>query len=313
MSSRPRARSVRRHARSSSLTVAGAVNTLALDAPGKQGGGPPSFSALSRPIVDLAVAPSLDLLCAAGDDGSLSLSRLTATALPERVADFSTQRALLSIRWHPHAADTLLAFGPSSFSIFDASSPHAAALDIAGPTKGLWDAAWTSDGRTIASVSKDNLVRLWDPRSGSEATAVCRTAMARLTRPGDGGSRWPESEPHRRCRISAVHDGASQAMATGANRQGFSKMRDREYSLYDPRQFTKPVKTQRLDSNTGILVPVVDAGRSIVYLAGRGDMQLRWTEIGGPSTFTDGALRRVNAKLTSQARRRYRSLPSARR
>ena len=66
-------------------------------------------------------------------------------------------------------------------------------------------------------------------------------------------------------------------------------MRDREYSLFDPRQFTKPIKTQRLDSNTGILVPVADAARSIVYLAGRGDMQLRWTEIGGPSTFTDGA------------------------
>lgn len=66
-------------------------------------------------------------------------------------------------------------------------------------------------------------------------------------------------------------------------------MRDREYSLYDPRQFTKPIKTQRLDSNTGILVPVVDPARSIVYLVGRGDMQLRWTEIGGSSTFTDGA------------------------
>lgn len=52
---------------------------------------------------------------------------------------------------------------------------------------------------------------------------------------------------------------------------GFSKMRDREYSLFDTRNVGSgsAIKTQRLDSNTGVLMPVVDQERNIVYLAGR--------------------------------------------
>jgi coronin-7 len=65
-------------------------------------------------------------------------------------------------------------------------------------------------------------------------------------------------------------------------------MRDREYSLFDPRNFTKSIKTQRVDTNTGTLIPLVDRSRNIVYLAGRGDMTLRWVEIGGTSTLVEG-------------------------
>ena len=69
---------------------------------------------------------------------------------------------------------------------------------------------------------------------------------------------------------------------------GVSKTRDREYSLFDPRNFSTSIKTQRVDTNTGTLIPLVDRSRNIVYLAGRGDMTLRWVEIGGTSTFVEG-------------------------
>lgn len=49
---------------------------------------------------------------------------------------------------------------------------------------------------------------------------------------------------------------------------GFSKTRDREYALWDATS-GKALKTQRLDTNTGVLMPVADVERSIVYLAGR--------------------------------------------
>lgn len=52
---------------------------------------------------------------------------------------------------------------------------------------------------------------------------------------------------------------------------GFSKMREREFSLFDTRNTGNgsAIKTQRLDSNTGALMPVVDQERNIVYMAGR--------------------------------------------
>lgn len=50
------------------------------------------------------------------------------------------------------------------------------------------------------------------------------------------------------------------------------------------------IKTQRVDTTTGVLMPLVDRERSIVYLVGRGDMSLRWVEVGGPAIFTEGEL-----------------------
>jgi coronin-7 len=42
-------------------------------------------------------------------------------------------------------------------------------------------------------------------------------------------------------------------------------------------------------------MPLVDKERSIVYLAGRGDMSLRWVEVGGPAVFTEGESIRVSS------------------
>lgn len=47
------------------------------------------------------------------------------------------------------------------------------------------------------------------------------------------------------------------------------QMRDRECALWDPRMFDKPVKKQVIDTNTGVLIPLVDHARKMVYLVGR--------------------------------------------
>lgn len=39
--------------------------------------------------------------------------------------------------------------------------------------------------------------------------------------------------------------------------------------MRDPRHLEKPIKVQRLDTGTGVLVPLVDNERKIVYLAGK--------------------------------------------
>lgn len=45
-------------------------------------------------------------------------------------------------------------------------------------------------------------------------------------------------------------------------------MREREYSLVDIK-LGKVIKTQRVDTGMGVLMPVANKERSIVYLAGR--------------------------------------------
>lgn len=45
--------------------------------------------------------------------------------------------------------------------------------------------------------------------------------------------------------------------------------RDREIALWDPRRFDKPLTKQILDTNTGVLMPLVDQARKMIYLVGR--------------------------------------------
>ena len=80
-----------------------------------------------------------------------------------------------------------------------------------------------------------------------------------------------------------MHLASGQVFTTG-----FSKQREREYSLFDCRSLGAPLKTNKVDTNLGVLLPVVDTSRSIVYLAGRGDMSLRWVEVGGAAVFMEG-------------------------
>jgi coronin-7 len=74
---------------------------------------------------------------------------------------------------------------------------------------------------------------------------------------------------------------------------GFSKMRDRELSLFDTRNAGSgsAIKTQRLDSNTGVLMPVVDQERNIVYMAGR-------VSFTAPSFFSSRADSRLRNRAT---------------
>lgn len=58
------------------------------------------------------------------------------------------------------------------------------------------------------------------------------------------------------------------------------QLREREISLFDPRALSKgPIKSQSIDSSTGVLIPYVDPNRSLVYLAGRGETLLRWFDL----------------------------------
>jgi len=75
---------------------------------------------------------------------------------------------------------------------------------------------------------------------------------------------------------------------------GFSRTRDREFSVVDLRSPSgAPLKTQRIDSGTGLVAPLLDAERGIVYLAGRGDQTLRWVEVpasaGQAAPYNEGA------------------------
>jgi len=60
---------------------------------------------------------------------------------------------------------------------------------------------------------------------------------------------------------------------------GFSKTSERQFSLWDPRNMKDTLKTENIDTASGILMPFYDNDTNMLYLAGKGDGNIRYYEI----------------------------------
>ncbi len=60
---------------------------------------------------------------------------------------------------------------------------------------------------------------------------------------------------------------------------GFSKTSEREFALWDPREFKEPVLRQNVDTSSGLLMPFFDRDTNVLFLAGKGDGNIRYYEV----------------------------------
>jgi coronin-1B/1C/6 len=60
---------------------------------------------------------------------------------------------------------------------------------------------------------------------------------------------------------------------------GFTKTSEREYAIWDPRDFSKPLARQSIDSASGLIMPFYDRDTNVLFLAGKGDGNIRYYEI----------------------------------
>jgi WD40 repeat protein len=112
---------------------------------------------------------------------------------------------------------------------------------------------WNYNGSQIATTCKDKKARIFDPRDEKISQEV-------IAHQGVKGSRvcWMKDK------LLTV---------------GFSKTSEREYNIYDPRNFTDPIAHLSIDSSAGIIMPFFDNDTNILFLAGKGDGNIRYYEI----------------------------------
>lgn len=60
---------------------------------------------------------------------------------------------------------------------------------------------------------------------------------------------------------------------------GFSRHSDRQYAVWDQHDLTRPLAIDTIDSSSGVVFPFFDPDTNIVYLAGKGDGNIRYYEI----------------------------------
>jgi len=66
---------------------------------------------------------------------------------------------------------------------------------------------------------------------------------------------------------------------------GFTKTSERVMALFDPRRFNTPLTTQKIDASSSSLMPFYDPDNSVIFLAGKGDGNIRYYEVGDSDPF----------------------------
>jgi len=112
---------------------------------------------------------------------------------------------------------------------------------------------WNENGSLICTASKDKKLRVIDPRANKVV--------------GEG----------------EAHQGIKASRAIWLRDKiftvGFSKLSEREYAIWDSKDLSKPLSRQSIDSASGAIMPFFDKDTNVLFLAGKGDGNIRYYEI----------------------------------
>ncbi|MCJ1448460.1 MAG: Coronin-like protein crn1 [Stictis urceolatum] len=243
----------------------GAFAVIPLDEKGKLPEQLPLFRGHTAVVLDTDWHPFNDSIIASGsDDGKAFLWRVpddfTLQAEDEitdvaPIAKFTGHsRKVGHVLFNPSANNTLAtSSGDFTVKIWDieAGSPRVTLKqhDI------VQSLSWSANGSMLVTTCRDKKLRLWDVRQEKPVHVG----------PGHSGAK----------NSRVVWMGEHDRIAT----TGFSKMSDRQLGLWDIRNADAPINGfDMLDSISGICMPFWDDSTKCLYLAGKGDGNIRYFE-----------------------------------
>ncbi|KAJ8297930.1 hypothetical protein KUTeg_024461 [Tegillarca granosa] len=151
-------------------------------------------------------------------------------------------------KFHPLAKDILVTSAyDMSVRIWDLSE-KTEKIQLEPHPDQVFCAAWSPDGKYLATVCKDGKIRIFNVR---------KSASPLVEGQGPEGSRG--------ARIVWALDGQYLVVS------GFNSLSTRTVSVYDTADLTSPLYISELDTSPAILVPFYDEDSSTLLLTGRGD------------------------------------------
>lgn len=152
-------------------------------------------------------------------------------------------------------AENILATSSADFTvkIWDISTGQEK-VELTGHAEIIQSISWSWEGNVMVTTCKDKKLRVFDVRSNK----VVQEAAGHQ---GVKGSR-------------CVTMGNSTYVTT----TGFSKTSERQVFVYDYKNLAAPLKELSIDTASGMLIPLYDGDTNMLYLAGKGDGNIRYYE-----------------------------------
>ncbi|KAI1374642.1 DUF1900-domain-containing protein [Hypoxylon crocopeplum] len=243
----------------------GAFAVIPLGEKGKVPDVIPLFRGHTAAVLDTDWNPFNDhLIASASEDGKVMLWQVpqgftlwTDAEEPADVAPVAKltghSRKVGQVLFNPAAENILAsASGDLTIKLWDVGA-GSAALALKHPDI-VQSLSWNASGTMLVTTSRDKKLRVWDVRQ---------------ERPAHEG---PGHEGAKNSRV--VWLGEHNRFAT----TGFSRMSDRQLALWEPGNNTPIGGFKTLDSISGVCMPFWDDGCNCLYLAGKGDGNIRYFE-----------------------------------
>ena len=171
-------------------------------------------------------------------------------------------KKVLLLRFHPTASHVLASVSADQtvrlWDVEHGTSLHDLPKDV--HPEPILDVAWDYRGETYLTSCKDKAVRIVDPRAATVG-----------------------------CTIPTAHEGSKSTKLVWAGTLdhfvsvGFTKFSARQFKVWDPRHTSQEVKKVDMDQAAGTIMPFYDADTNVLYLAGKGDGNVRYYEVLGES------------------------------
>lgn len=247
----------------------GPFTVVPLNKPGRVESDIPQVTGHTAPVLDFEWNPFHDgILASCSEDQTIKIwgipdGGLTAT-INEPLADLHGHaRKVTLLRFNPTASNVLASTsGDNTVKIWDIEKGSEMNCNADAHKDLIQEIVWDYTGASYATSSKDKAVRIFDGRTGTVSTTIepCH----------EGGKS-----------VKMTYLGNSNKLAT----VGFTKQSQRQLKIWDSRNLRESIKNVDIDQAAGVIMPFFDPDTSLLFLAGKGDGNVRFYEIANESPF----------------------------
>ncbi|CDH52969.1 actin-binding protein [Lichtheimia corymbifera JMRC:FSU:9682] len=257
----------------------GAFAVIPLSTVGKLPENFPLYHGHTAPVLDTDFNPFNDYIVASGSEDT----KVMIWSIPEQYdEDLEEVKPVLKlsghgrkvghVQFHPVASNVLASASTDlSIKLWDIEKGQEK-QELIGHTEIIQSMSWNYNGSLLATTCRDKRLRIFDVRSNQVVQEG----------PGHQGIKGSR----------VVWLGESNRLAT----TGFSKMSDRQLNLWNSDDLSKPMKSEFIDTSSGVIMPFYDNDNSILYLAGKGDRTITYYEFENDELYRLSDYRDVEAQ-----------------